>query len=143
MNKTEIQIKISSLEELPNAAKTLFSFAEGNTIFALYGEIGAGKTTFVRAICEYLNIQDDISSPTFSIINEYESQTGLLYHMDLYRLKQQDEALALGIEEYLYSGFPCFIEWPELIENLLPENTIEIRFEMLDRYTRKVVFCKK
>ena len=93
-----------------------------DTVFAFYGKMGAGKTTFIKALCKELGVEDEVNSPTFAIINEYRSATTaeLIYHFDFYRIKKLDEVYDLGYEDYFYSGALCFIEWPELIEELLP-----------------------
>ena len=132
---------LKSIEELPDLAKALIRFAKGRKKIMLYGEIGAGKTTFVKAICQELNIPEAANSPTFSLINEYRTTTDQpVYHIDLYRLKDLAEALDIGIEDYLYNPYYCFIEWPEVIESLLPEETVSVRFELQEDGGRKVLF---
>ena len=129
------EISINSPKALTAVATKLLDRAAEARVLAFYGEIGAGKTALIQALCRQLGVKEEVSSPTFSIVNEYEYITpadGLAhpaFHMDLYRLKQLDEALQIGIEEYLYSGAYCFIEWPELIEGLLPEDTVRIKME--------------
>ena len=95
---------------------------------AFYGKMGAGKTTFIKALCEHMGVKDVITSPTFAIVNEYESETtgGQIFHFDFYRIKKLEEVYDLGYEEYFYGGAYCFIEWPELIEDLLPENAVKV-----------------
>jgi tRNA threonylcarbamoyladenosine biosynthesis protein TsaE len=102
-----------------------------DTIFAFYGKMGAGKTTFIKALCKALGVEDEVNSPTFAIVNEYrsESTAELIYHFDFYRIKKVEEVYDLGYEDYFYSGALCFIEWPELIEELLPEDTKKISIE--------------
>jgi len=100
--------------------------------------MGAGKTTFVKHLCKQLNVQDSTSSPTFSIVNEYESPAGPVYHFDFYRIKDEQEAFDFGYEEYFYSGAYCFVEWPEKIPNLLPEEAKEIHISILDATTRQI-----
>ena len=104
---------------------------DDHTVFAMYGKMGAGKTTFTKAVCECLGVEDVINSPTFAIVNEYRSSsTGeLIYHFDFYRIKKLEEVYDMGYEDYFYSGALCFIEWPELIENLLPEDTVKVYIE--------------
>ncbi len=118
-------IEVVSLSELPVAAEKLLAICEGKKVFAFKGEMGAGKTTFIKAICEQLNVIGNISSPTFSLVNEYLTQSGeKIFHFDFYRIKSESEAYDMGYEDYLYSNSYCFIEWPEKIENLLPSNTV-------------------
>lgn len=126
-----MEIKIQSLENIQEAAREFVAAMEDRTIFALYGKMGAGKTTFVKAVCEELGVSDVISSPTFAIVNEYRSDnTGeLIYHFDFYRIKKLSEVYDMGYEDYFYSGAVCFIEWPELIEELLPEDTVKVSIE--------------
>ena len=99
-----------------------------DTVFAFYGKMGAGKTTFIKALCKLLGVEDEVNSPTFAIINEYRSQTTaeLIYHFDFYRIKKLEEVYDLGYEDYFYSGALCFIEWPELVEELLPSDAKKV-----------------
>ncbi len=126
-----MKIEITSLDNIQEAAKQFIAAMENNTVFAFYGKMGAGKTTFIKAVCEELGVTDVINSPTFAIINEYRSdKTGeLIYHFDFYRINKQEEAFDFGYEDYFYSGALCFIEWPELIEELLPEDAIKVTIE--------------
>lgn len=126
-----MEIKIQSLEQIHEAARQFVEAMGDNTVFAFYGKMGAGKTTFVKAICEVLGIEDTITSPTFAIVNEYRSDIAgeLIYHFDFYRIKKLDEVYDMGYEDYFYSGAICFIEWPELIEELLPGNTVKVCIE--------------
>lgn len=115
------------LEHIEEAARQFIAAMEDNTVFAFYGSMGAGKTTFVKAICQVLGVEDVINSPTFAIVNEYRSQTDeLIYHFDFYRIKKLDEVYDMGYEDYFYCGALCFIEWPELIEELLPLDAVKI-----------------
>ena len=110
-----------------------------NTVFAMYGKMGAGKTTFTKAVCECLGVEDVINSPTFAIVNEYRSDSGeLIYHFDFYRIKKLEEVYDMGYEDYFYSGALCFIEWPELVEELLPGNTIKVTIEEVENGEREV-----
>ena len=126
-----MEIKINSLDNIHEAAKQFITAMEDNTVFAFYGKMGAGKTTFIKALCKALGVEDEVNSPTFAIVNEYrsESTAELIYHFDFYRIKKVEEVYDLGYEDYFYSGALCFIEWPELIEELLPEDTKKISIE--------------
>jgi tRNA threonylcarbamoyladenosine biosynthesis protein TsaE len=116
-----------SLDELKLTARSFLSDFPSARIFAFHGELGAGKTTFIKALCEQLGIKDAMSSPSFSLVNEYhDAENNPVYHFDLYRLKSPEEAFDIGLEEYLYSGNYCFIEWPERARELLPEETIHV-----------------
>ena len=123
-----MEIKIQSLEQIHEAAREFISAMGDNTVFALYGKMGAGKTTFVKALCEELGVSDVITSPTFAIVNEYRSDENgeLIYHFDFYRINKPSEAEDIGTEDYFYSGALCFIEWPEKIEDLLPGDVVEV-----------------
>ena len=133
------QIIINTEAELPQLVEEFLTFANGRKKVVLYGQIGAGKTTFVKAFCEKMQTQETANSPTFSLINEYEYADGLIYHLDLYRLNSEEEAIDIGIEDYLYDDDYCFIEWAELIENILPDDVISMRFETMEDKSRKVV----
>lgn len=122
-------ISINDLSQLPVAAKQFVELMGDYTVFAFFGPMGAGKTTFIRALSQALGVNDDMAnSPSFSIVNEYRSDTTaeLIYHFDLYRLESDDEALDIGIEDYFDSGALCLLEWPERIENLLPDDTVRV-----------------
>lgn len=122
-------IEIASLETLPEAAGEFMNVMGDYTVFAFYGEMGAGKTTFINALCKALGVEDDvINSPSFSIINEYRSDSTaeLIYHFDCYRLQNESEAEDIGVEDYFESGAVCLIEWPERIINLLPDDTVRV-----------------
>ncbi|WP_158825798.1 tRNA (adenosine(37)-N6)-threonylcarbamoyltransferase complex ATPase subunit type 1 TsaE [Mucilaginibacter lacusdianchii] len=126
--------------ELADTAQNLLDFAGNQKIFLFYGDMGAGKTTFIKALCERLGITDDVTSPTFSIVNEYIGTSAKIYHFDFYRLKNQNEALDMGYEEYFYSDAYCFIEWPEKIPDLLPEHYTKISIQVLNASSRRFVF---
>ena len=114
-----------SLPDIKEAAQQFLNAAGQRKVIALHGEMGAGKTTFVHAVCDELNVTDTVSSPTFSLINEYSSGAGdTIYHLDLYRIKDEQEAIAAGVEECFYSGALCLVEWPEKAPHLFPENTL-------------------
>lgn len=123
-----MEIKIASPEALPAAAREFAAAMQGHTVFAFYGQMGAGKTTFIKALCRELGVDDVVNSPTFSIVNEYRAEaTGrLVYHFDFYRLRRLDEACDMGCEDYFYSGAVCLIEWPELVEPLLPAEAVAV-----------------
>jgi len=138
-----MELIISSLDELDAAAEKLIAYADGRQKMAFYAEIGAGKTTFIQAICKRLKVVERVTSPTFSLINEYSCDDGkgtLVYHIDLYRLNSTQEALDIGIEDYLYQEGFTFVEWPDLVEKLLPTDVIRINIEILDNSTRKILF---
>jgi tRNA threonylcarbamoyladenosine biosynthesis protein TsaE len=117
----------SETDLFPAARKLLDTFPDAR-VFAFYGSMGAGKTTFIKAICRELGVTDIVQSPTFSIINEYKTAAGeSIFHLDFYRIRKTSEVFDIGYEDYLYSGNYCFMEWPELIESLLPEDTIRVR----------------
>lgn len=122
-----MELKVSNLEDLPDAAKKILELAGSNRVFLFYGEMGAGKTTLIKALCNELNVEDTVSSPTFSIVNEYSGSNKIIYHFDFYRIKNETEAFDLGYEDYLFSEAYCFIEWPEKISNLLPSKFVELK----------------
>ena len=133
-----MKIKIQSETDLSELVDAFLAFANSRKKVMLYGQIGAGKTTFVKTFCEKMRTDEVANSPTFSIINEYEYSEGLIYHIDLYRLKTLDEALDIGIEDYLYDDNYCFIEWAELIENILPDDIISMYFETQEDESRLI-----
>lgn len=127
-----------SLQQIEEIAKKVVHLSSSK-IFLLNGEMGAGKTTLIKAIAKVLGVSGMASSPTFSIVNEYQNREGeILYHFDLYRLDNEEEAFDIGIEEYFYSGHYCFIEWPEKTPNLIPEHHTVLNLEVLDETTRKL-----
>ena len=132
----------SSLEQLPGIASEILSFVSGQRIFLFYGDMGAGKTTLIKALCKCLGSKDNVSSPTFAIVNEYTGVESNIYHFDFYRLKNQAEAMDIGFEEYLYSGNYCFIEWPEKIPDLLPLHYITLKIQVLDDGSRGLTITK-
>ncbi|WP_462218976.1 tRNA (adenosine(37)-N6)-threonylcarbamoyltransferase complex ATPase subunit type 1 TsaE [Ferruginibacter sp.] len=130
---------IFKLENIQEAAAKFLSDADSGNVFAFYGEMGAGKTTFIHALCDAMGVQGKVSSPTFSIINQYTTaENKTIYHLDLYRLKDETEAINAGVEDCLYSGNTCFVEWPEKALSIFPENTFKVTITMIDTDTRKV-----
>lgn len=128
-------------EEIARAAQEFVEAMGEKTVFAFRGKMGAGKTTLIKSICEALGVEDTVTSPTFAIVNEYETTEGRpIYHFDFYRIKKLSEAYDMGCEEYFYSGNPCFIEWPELIEEILPEETVDVTIEEQPSGERLLVF---
>ena len=137
---------IHSIEELEKIVESLLKFAGERKIFLFYGEIGAGKTTFIQCFCKHFGVVEKVTSPTFSLVNEYtfkdknDESEQLIHHLDLYRLKNTMEAIDIGIEDYLFDKYYCLIEWPEIIESLLPEDVVKIKIELLDNSSRKIIF---
>lgn len=132
-------IEIENLESYATAAKEFISAMGNRRIFAFYGSMGAGKTTFIKAVCQAMGVEDAINSPTFAIVNEYEdAECNTIFHFDFYRIKSIAEVYNMGYEEYLYSNAYCFIEWPELIEELLPDETVKVTIEETTDGRRKV-----
>ena len=130
-------IEIKSLEDLPSASKTFLEETDNRKVFAFEGQMGAGKTTFIVSLLKAMGVEDIEGSPTYSLVNTYDSVAfGRINHFDLYRLNSEEEAFDIGIEEMLYGGDYCFIEWPSKIENLLPENTIWVRISINDENER-------
>jgi tRNA threonylcarbamoyladenosine biosynthesis protein TsaE len=130
---------IYKLAEIDKTAKEFLLSTTGYNVIALHGEMGAGKTTFIHAVCEAMGIKDTIGSPTFSIINEYATTGGqAVYHIDLYRIKDEAEAINAGVEDCLYSGRLCYVEWPEKAPGLFPDNTLHISLTVVDTNTRKL-----
>src|SRR3954447_8337962 len=128
-----------TLAEIKEAAQKVVAFGKNEKVWAVHGEMGAGKTTFIHAICENLGISSTFGSPTYSIINEYDSgKEGRIYHMDWYRLKDEEEALQAGVEDCLYSGSLCLVEWPEKAADLLPDDCLHILLFVVDEKTRRI-----
>lgn len=134
-------LNIPSLSALPAAAKQIVEALGDRTIVAFHGKMGAGKTTLIKALCAELGVDDTVNSPTFSIVNEYRSaQTGeLIYHFDFYRIERIEEVFDMGYEDYFYSGALCFVEWPELIANLLPADAVDLTIEELPDGSRRIL----
>ncbi|MBP2691407.1 MAG: tRNA (adenosine(37)-N6)-threonylcarbamoyltransferase complex ATPase subunit type 1 TsaE [Muribaculaceae bacterium] len=137
-------IHVNSIDELPQAATRFVETMGDATVYAFYGEMGAGKTTFINALCRRLGVEDDMTnSPSFAIINEYRSDTTaeLIYHFDLYRLENIDEALEIGVEDYFDSGALCFLEWPERITDILPDDTVRVDIRVNDDLSRDIIIA--
>lgn len=131
--------RISSIDGLSTVAKKLINQFPDHRVFALYGKMGAGKTTFIQAICKSLDSGDNVTSPTFALINEYKTaDNSSIFHFDFYRINDLEEAYDLGYEDYIYSGNYCFIEWPEMIEPLLPENIVKVKIEVRGKEKRVI-----
>lgn len=146
-------ITIKSISEINTAAKEFLNSIGNKKVIAFYGEMGAGKTTFIKAICKELGVTDNTSSPTFSLVNEYKFplvkggakdpqgrgiSEGSIYHFDFYRIKNESEAFDLGYEDYLYSGNLCLIEWPEKIQNLIPKDCVTVKIEVKENGERVI-----
>ncbi len=144
-----MEFTLSSLDSLPAVAHAFLKAIGNHRVIAFYGGMGAGKTTFIAALCRELGVTEPVTSPTFAIVNEYQAQdltplgeaagkTAPIYHFDFYRIKRLEEAYDMGFEDYLYSGHLCFIEWPELIEEILPEDALRIRIRVGDKGDRMI-----
>lgn len=132
---------IFSLQEINEVAKIVMEQVGSKKVIALHGQMGAGKTTFTHAFCSALDVIDVVSSPTFSIINQYKTKAGeTIYHLDLYRLKDEEEAINAGVEDCLYSGDICLVEWPERVPTIFPEETVHLFFEVIDSNKRRIDF---
>ena len=132
-------LEISSLDELDKVAEAVVEALDGRTVVAFDAPMGAGKTTLISRIAAYLGAQDDVTSPTFAIVNQYEGSESTIYHFDMYRIERIEEALDFGCEEYFASGELCLVEWPEKIEALLPDDTMVVRIEILSDSERRFV----
>ncbi len=138
-----MNLKINGLQDLPGAAHQLLKFADTDRIIVFEGDMAAGKTTFIKEICLALGVVDVVSSPTFSIVNEYRTNSNQpVFHFDFYRIKNLQEAYDIGYEEYFYSSAMCLIEWPEKIEPLLPLQYIKVSIESLSEHQRKISFVR-
>ncbi|MDD5619788.1 MAG: tRNA (adenosine(37)-N6)-threonylcarbamoyltransferase complex ATPase subunit type 1 TsaE [Proteiniphilum sp.] len=134
-----MKIVINDITQIGAAARDFLRETEGQRVFAFYGAMGAGKTTFIKALCKELGVKETVASPTFAIINEYRDRQGAsLFHFDFYRIRKLEEAFDFGYEDYFYSGSRCFIEWPELVEEVLPGETLRISIREMDDGARIV-----
>jgi tRNA threonylcarbamoyladenosine biosynthesis protein TsaE len=132
---------IFSLNQIQAVAGSLLANTANYKVLAFHGEMGAGKTTFIHALCTAMGISDVVTSPTFSLINEYKTKTGqTVYHMDLYRIKDENEAINAGIEDCLYSGNTCLVEWPDKASGIFPDDTLHLSITSVDDNTRKLKY---
>lgn len=139
----ELEI-ISSSDRLSEAAAQIVAFSENTSVWLFEGPMGAGKTTLIKAICQAMGVKDNVSSPTFSLVNEYHNLKGdIFYHFDFYRIKSEEEASDIGVDEYFYSDDYCFVEWPSMIPSLLPDEYIFINIEILSETERKICLSRK
>ncbi len=139
-----MQIIIENESGVKQAAKQFIDFMGDNKVFAFQGSMGAGKTTLIKAICQELGVKESVTSPTFAIINEYKDNEGeSIYHFDFYRINKLEEAFDFGYEDYFYSGNLCFIEWPEIVESLLPENCVKVTIEEIEKGFRVLKLNEK
>ena len=136
-----MKIEIKDLDHINEAAKEFIKNMGKGNVFAFYGKMGAGKTTFIKAVCEELGVEDVITSPTFAIVNEYtDGQGNPIYHFDLYRIKKLDEVFDMGYEDYIDSGHLCLMEWPELIEDILPDDATKVTIKVNEDGSRTLEF---
>lgn len=134
-----MKIRITSLDNIREAAKAFLAGMGTSKVVAFYGKMGAGKTTFIKAICEELGVEDVITSPTFALVNEYTAGNGApVYHFDFYRIKRLDEVYDMGYEDYFYGGNLCLLEWPELIEDILPDDAMRVSITELEDGSRVI-----
>ena len=139
-----MKIRITSLDNIREAAKAFLAGMGTSKVVAFYGKMGAGKTTFIKAICEELGVEDVITSPTFALVNEYTAGNGApVYHFDFYRIKRLDEVYDMGYEDYFYGGNLCLLEWPELIEDILPDDAVRVSIEELPDGCRRLNISEK
>lgn len=137
----EKEIVIENLESIPQAAADFIAKNKNQKHFAFYGDMGVGKTTFIKQLCKYLGVKDIVNSPSFAIINEYSSDTnGAIFHFDLYRIESEEEAYDFGYEDYFFSDDYCFVEWPERIENLIPDHFLTVKLREIEEGKRIITF---
>ncbi len=138
----KMEITVNDLSDLTQVAQQLLAFASNEKVFIFDGDMGTGKTTFIKVFCAALGVEDVVSSPTYSIVNEYESPNGSLFHFDFYRIKDIQEAYDLGYEEYFYGGGICLIEWSERVAELLPDHYIRVEIAIVEENRRVFNFSK-
>jgi len=143
--ETTCQLEIiSSSDNLSEAARKVIEFSADIKVWLFEGQMGAGKTTLIKSICEVLGVKDNVSSPTFSLVNEYHTaKNEIFYHFDFYRIKSEEEASDIGVDEYFYSDEYCFVEWPSLITSLWPDEYVYITIEIISEKERKICLSKK
>ena len=140
----QIVFQNCSLSELPSIARKILDSFREELVFALYGNLGAGKTTLIKAFCEVLGVTDEVTSPSFTLVNEYHcANDELVYHFDFYRIKRLEEVMDIGYEEYLYSGWYCFLEWADKMEELLPESYVEVSVEKNEKDDLRKILVKR
>jgi tRNA threonylcarbamoyladenosine biosynthesis protein TsaE len=138
-----VQIKVFNVHQLDDAAKKLITFAGANRVWLFEGDLGAGKTTLIKAVCRNFNVKDTVNSPSFSVVNEYKGKNGArFYHLDFYRIKDEEEAMDIGAEEYIFSGDYCFIEWPSKISSLLPQQYVSVSIQVEPNGSRSLNLVK-
>lgn len=137
-----MKLNIQNPSELPEVAKKLIEFAPEASFFVIEGQMGAGKTTFIKSVCDLLGVLDVVSSPTFSIVNEYLGDKGPIYHFDFYRIKNLNEAYDIGYEEYFFGEGICFVEWAEKVKPLLPDTYVEVKIKITGEHSRTFEFLK-
>ena len=138
----DITFEINNIEELSKVSDLLLDWREKSNIIAFYGTMGAGKTTLVKNLCQKLGVNDEVNSPTFALVNEYQTETfDSIFHFDFYRIKSLEEVFDIGYEDYLYSGSLCLLEWPELIDPLMPEHFIKVEITLGDTDTSRKIKC--
>ncbi len=140
LTMSENKIEIPSLASINDAARAFLNIIGEQRVFAFYGAMGAGKTTFIKALCQQLGVKETVASPTFAIVNEYQGTDAPIYHFDFYRIKTMEEAYDFGYEDYFFSGNFCFIEWPERIEPLLPPDAVDVHITVNSDDSRTITF---
>jgi tRNA threonylcarbamoyladenosine biosynthesis protein TsaE len=134
-------VRANNIEELKTTAEMILKEIRKKPVVAFYGKMGSGKTTLIKSICEIMNVENVVTSPTFALVNEYNSKNGeIIYHFDFYRVKKIEEVFDIGFEEYIYSGHSCFIEWPEIVEQLLPKDFLKVIIKEDEKGTRIINF---